>query len=179
MMHNTTLCLNYTFSDMTQVIYLAFVNLSFLFYKMGYLIYISVLPILWNACMHATSLQSCPTLCDPMDNSPPGSSVHRILQARILEWVAISFSTYENRSFLKTTYCIATVVTDISAAAAITNATINLMSYGVKKRKLKCHYTHYEKIENKTMNRNKGWVKTSQEVHKKTKRCLSSRSDLY
>ena len=36
--------------------------------------------------------QSCPTLCDPMDCSQPGPSVHRILQARILEWVAISFS---------------------------------------------------------------------------------------
>ena len=36
--------------------------------------------------------QSCPTLCDPMDYSLPGSSVHGILQARILEWVAISFS---------------------------------------------------------------------------------------
>ena len=36
--------------------------------------------------------QSCPTLCDPMDYSPSGSSVHGILQARILEWVAISFS---------------------------------------------------------------------------------------
>ena len=36
--------------------------------------------------------QSCPTLCDPMDCSPPGSSVHGILQARILEWGAISFS---------------------------------------------------------------------------------------
>ena len=36
--------------------------------------------------------QSCPTLCDPMDYSPPGSSVHEILQTRILEWVAISFS---------------------------------------------------------------------------------------
>ena len=36
--------------------------------------------------------QSCPTLCDPMDHSPPGSSIHRILQARILGWVAISFS---------------------------------------------------------------------------------------
>ena len=40
----------------------------------------------------AKSLQSCPTLCDPMDSSPPGSSVHRILQARILECIAISFS---------------------------------------------------------------------------------------
>ena len=36
--------------------------------------------------------QSCPTLCNPMDCSPPGSSVHGIFQARILEWVAISFS---------------------------------------------------------------------------------------
>ena len=36
--------------------------------------------------------QSCPTLCDPMDCSPPGSSVHEIFQARILQWVAISFS---------------------------------------------------------------------------------------
>ena len=36
--------------------------------------------------------QSCPTLCDPMDYSPPGSSVHGISQARILEWVAISIS---------------------------------------------------------------------------------------
>ena len=40
----------------------------------------------------AKSLQSCPTLCDPRDGSPPGSSVPGILQARSLEWVAISFS---------------------------------------------------------------------------------------
>ena len=40
----------------------------------------------------AKSLQSCPTLCDPMDCSLPGFSVHGILQARTLEWVAISFS---------------------------------------------------------------------------------------
>ena len=38
------------------------------------------------------SLQSCPTLCDPRDGSPPGSPVPGILQARTLEWVAISFS---------------------------------------------------------------------------------------
>ena len=44
----------------------------------------------------AKSLQSCPTLCDPMDSSPPGSSVHRILQARTLEWVAID---WHRRSF--------------------------------------------------------------------------------
>ena len=40
----------------------------------------------------AKSLQSCPTLCDPIDGSPSGSPIPGILQARILEWVAISFS---------------------------------------------------------------------------------------
>ena len=40
----------------------------------------------------AKSHQSCPTLCDPIDGSPPGSPVPGILQARTLEWVAISFS---------------------------------------------------------------------------------------
>ena len=42
-------------------------------------------------CVHAKSLESCPTLFDPMDCSPPGSSLHEILQARILEQVAVSF----------------------------------------------------------------------------------------
>ena len=41
----------------------------------------------------AKSLQSCLTLCDPIDGSPPGSSVHVISQARVLEWVAIAFSS--------------------------------------------------------------------------------------
>ena len=41
----------------------------------------------------AKSLQSCPTLCDPVDGSPPGSPIPGILNARILEWVAISFSS--------------------------------------------------------------------------------------
>ena len=41
----------------------------------------------------AKSLQSCPTLCDPIGGSPPGSPIPGILQARTLEWVAISFSS--------------------------------------------------------------------------------------
>ena len=44
-----------------------------------------------TAAAAAKSLQSCPTLCDPIDGSPPGSAVPGILQARTLEWVAISF----------------------------------------------------------------------------------------
>ena len=42
----------------------------------------------------AKSLQSCPTLYNPIDGSPPGSSVHGIFQARVLEWVAIAFSRF-------------------------------------------------------------------------------------
>ena len=42
----------------------------------------------------AKSLQSCPTLCNPIDGSPPGSPVPGILQARTLEWIAISFSKF-------------------------------------------------------------------------------------
>ena len=45
-----------------------------------------------SAAAAAKSLQSCPTLCDPIDGSPPGSAVPEILQARTLGWVAISFS---------------------------------------------------------------------------------------
>ena len=45
-----------------------------------------------SAAAAAKSLQSCPTLCDPIDGSPPGSSVPGILQARIMQWVAIPFS---------------------------------------------------------------------------------------
>ena len=48
--------------------------------------------VLNTAAATAKSLQSCPTLCDPIDGSPPGSPVPGILQARIQEWVAISFS---------------------------------------------------------------------------------------
>ena len=45
-----------------------------------------------SAAAAAKPLQSCPTLCDPTDGSPPGSAVPGVLQARTLEWVAISFS---------------------------------------------------------------------------------------
>ena len=48
----------------------------------------------------AKSLQSCPTLCDPIDGNPPGSPVPGILQARTLEWVAVCFSNKEEYSAL-------------------------------------------------------------------------------
>ena len=71
----------------------------------------------WKECdfiplpVHAQSLQSCPTLCDPMDYSPPGSSVCGLSQARILEWVAISFSKGSSRprdrTHVSLVFCIA------------------------------------------------------------------------
>ena len=45
-----------------------------------------------TAATAAKALQSCPTLCDPIDGSPPGSPVPGVLQARTLEWVAVAFS---------------------------------------------------------------------------------------
>ena len=50
--------------------------------------------------------QSCPALCDPMDCSPPGSSVHLISQARLLEWTAISFSRGSSRPRDQTQVCL-------------------------------------------------------------------------
>ena len=46
----------------------------------------------YTAAAAAASLQSCPTLCDPIDGNPPGSPILGVLQARVLEWVAIAFS---------------------------------------------------------------------------------------
>ena len=51
-------------------------------------------PGVWAKCFVCSVAQSCLTLCNPMDFSLPGSSIHGIFQARILEWVAISFSIF-------------------------------------------------------------------------------------
>ena len=65
----------------------------------------------------AKSLQSCLTLCDPIDGSPPGSPVPRILQARILEWVAISFSNaWKWKMKVKSLSCVRLLATPWSTA---------------------------------------------------------------
>ena len=65
----------------------------------------------------AKSLQSCPTLCDPIDGSPPGSPVPGSLQARILEWVAISFSNaWKGKVKGKSLSCVRLFVTPWTAA---------------------------------------------------------------
>ena len=84
----------------------------------------TIIPIVYSAVQYsssaataAKSLQSCPTLCDPIDGSPPGSSVHGILQARILEWVAISSSnTWKWKVKVKSLSLVQLLVTPWTAA---------------------------------------------------------------
>ena len=65
----------------------------------------------------AKSIQSCPTLCDPIDGGPPGSPVPEILQARTLEWVAISFSSaWKWKVKVKSLSCVRLFATPWSAA---------------------------------------------------------------
>ena len=61
-------------------------HFSLLYFMTSYQLFVAA------AAAAAKLLQSCPTLCNPIDGSPPGSTIPGILQARILEWVAISFS---------------------------------------------------------------------------------------
>ena len=75
--------------------------------------WISFLLPLFRSSAAAKSFQSCPTLCDPIDGSPPGSPVPGILQARTLEWVAIAFSDLllaANFTFSVTTFCFSPAV---------------------------------------------------------------------
>ena len=66
---------------------------------------------------NAKSLQSCPTLCDPIDGNPPGSIIPGILQARILEWVAISFSNaWKWKVQVKSLSCVRLLATPWTAA---------------------------------------------------------------
>ena len=78
---------------------------------------------MWHPCPHlwpataAKSLQLCPTLCDPIDSSPPGYPIPGILQARILEWVAISFSNaWKWKVKVKSLSCVQLLMTSWTAA---------------------------------------------------------------
>ena len=75
---------------------LNFINFFVFLYKNLMSFWVKIILIILNyTATAAKSLQSCPTLCDPVDGSPPGSPAPGILQARTLEWVAITFSNAE------------------------------------------------------------------------------------
>ena len=63
-----------------------------------------------SECMCAKSLQSCPTLCDPMDCSTSGSSVQGTLQARLLEWLAVPSSRESSQPGIEPTYLMSTCI---------------------------------------------------------------------
>ena len=68
------------------------IHLRFIIITIHFPVCCSVTSSMFTAAATAKSFQSCPTLCNPIDSSPPGSTIPGILQARTLEWVAISFS---------------------------------------------------------------------------------------
>ena len=71
----------------------------------------------YKAAAAAKSLQSCPTLCNPKDGSPPGSPIPGVLQARILEWVAISFcNAWKWKVKVKSFSCVRLLATPWTAA---------------------------------------------------------------
>ena len=81
------------------------------------MIYYDVIPMKYAAAAAAKSLESCPTLCDPIDGGPPGSPIPGILQARMLEWVAISFSNaWKWTGKMKPLSCVQLLATPRTAA---------------------------------------------------------------
>ena len=90
----------------------------------------------------AKLLQSCPTLCDPIDGSPPGSAVPGILQARTLEWVAISFSNaWKWKVKVKSLSCVRLVATPWTAAYQARPS----MDFPGKSTGVGCHRLHLAK----------------------------------
>ena len=83
---------------------------------------------MYTLCVCVLVAQSCPTLCDPMDCSPPGSSVQEIFQARTLEWVAISFSrgSSQPRDWTQVSYTAGRFFTDWAPREAHVNITITI-----------------------------------------------------
>ena len=66
-----------------------------------------------TAAAAAASLQLCPTVCDPIDGSPPGSPVPGILQATVLEWAAVAFSEHDDGQTANTARLAITVIITI------------------------------------------------------------------
>ena len=106
-------------------------------------------------CVCLLVTQSCPTLCDPMDYSPPGSSVHGLLQARILEWVANSFSRASSQPMDQTQVsCIAGIFHTMGATREALHSTrsraqLSVMTDGMGRgcsRGKRCIYIYLQLI---------------------------------
>ena len=106
-------------------------------------------PLLFTVAAAAKSLQSCPTLCNPIDGSPPGSAIPGILQARTLEWVAISFSNaWKWKVKVRSLSCVRLVATPWTAAyqappshEIVASKTSSIMLNESKSRPLACSWS--------------------------------------
>ena len=109
-----------------------FCNNTYRFYE--------ILNIYGSLCYTATaakSLQSCPTLCDPIDGSPPGSPIPGIVQARTLEWVAISFSNaWKWKVKVKSLSCVWLLATPW---IAVFQAPLSVWDFPGESAGLRCH----------------------------------------
>ena len=108
--------------------------------------------IQWSTAAAAKSLQSCPTLCNPIDGSPPGSPVPGILLARIVEWVAISFSNaWKWKVKVKSLSCVWLLATPWTAAYQAPPT----MGFSRQEYWVGCHcllrMEHYSAIKNEIM----------------------------
>ena len=100
--------------------------------------YLLYYPSFHPAAAAAKSLQSCPTLCDPIDGSPPGFPIPGILQARTLEWVAISFSNaWKWKVKVKMLSCIRLLATPWTAAYLILSPSAFPIVQAIKKKNKK------------------------------------------
>ena len=105
-----------------MVSFVSFAFISALIFKIYFLLltlgfFLSSFSSDFRCAAAAKSLQLCPTLCDPIDGSPPGSPVPGILQARTLEWVAISFSNaWKWKMKVKSLSCVRLLATPWTAA---------------------------------------------------------------
>ena len=95
-----------------------------------------------SMCVHAKSLQSCPSLCDPMGYSPISSSVHGILQAKILEWVAISSSRGSSRPRGQTHVSFVSCIVSCIARHHAPSQMIESWFYSLTDRHQRCTTTH-------------------------------------
>ena len=89
LIHGICYCLSDLFNSVKQALGS---STSLELTQIRFFLWLSNIPLYAAAAAAAKSLQSCLTLCDPIDGIPPGSPIPGILQARTLEWVAISFS---------------------------------------------------------------------------------------
>ena len=143
--------------------------------------WLSLISLAYAAAAAAKSLQSCPTLCDPIDGSTSGSPVSGVFQARTLEWVAISFSNaWKRKVKAKSLTCVQLVATPWTAAyqappshGIVASKTSSIMLNESKSRPLACSWSQGDRPRCLT------FTVTIELLHLNKCLCSSFQRDLY